>query len=144
MTVTITHACGCERSIEVKGIRESKQYQNWLATKECPDCHVSPELAKELEQLADEAEATQTTSEQFKSSWSGKEYTRWLRNGRMVGCSCGWKQHHLFTECKHQTQYNSQREAITGVDLAAHVEDDLRKDAERTAYNYYELSLGII
>ncbi len=140
MTITITHACGCERSIEVKGIRESKQYQAWLATKECLDCHVSPELAQELEALADEA---QITSEQFVSEWSGKEYTRWLRSGRMVGCNCGYAQFHP-GKCKHQAQYNSQREAITGEDLAAHVNDELRKDAERTAYNYYEMSLGII
>lgn len=47
------------------------------------------------------------TERQFRSTWSGKTYTGWYLDGKMVGCSCPWKAVHLHQECKHQRQHNA-------------------------------------
>jgi hypothetical protein len=49
--------------------------------------------------------------------------------GKAVGCTCEYRQYHPWTPCPHMTEWN--------VDVQA------AKDAERTAYLYYELALGI-
>lgn len=43
--------------------------------------------------------------------------------GKLKGCSCQWRKFHPRQECPHMKQYRSE---------------------QRTRYNYYEMSLGII
>jgi hypothetical protein len=38
MKAQITHSCGHTREIEVKGVREARQYQKWLGSQRCPTC----------------------------------------------------------------------------------------------------------
>lgn len=107
------------------------------------------------------------TSETFVSRWSGKTYIRYIYNGKAVGCTCGFRQNHTFTPCKHMTEYNSERDAqayasrlhndVSYEKYSADVERensteslerriaerDAERDAERTAYNNYCLSMGI-
>lgn len=46
--------------------------------------------------------------------------------GKSVGCTCEYRQYKPFVPCTHMKDWNVKVEAITAVDLVAHVEDDLR------------------
>jgi len=46
--------------------------------------------------------------------------------GKAVGCTCEFRQYNSFKACKHMNDWNTQVEAITGVDVVQHIEDDLR------------------
>ena len=49
---------------------------------------------------------------QFVSTWSGKTYTGWWLDRRMVGCSCGYRKGHPFTDCKHMAQHNNEDSCV--------------------------------
>lgn len=53
----------------------------------------------------------------------GVTHKLYFYNGALKGCSCNWRKFHPRQDCPHMTQY---------------------KDERRTAYNYYEMSLGVI
>ncbi len=50
--------------------------------------------------------------------------------GKAVGCTCEFRQYNSLKACKHMGDWNIQIEAITGVDLVPHVEDELRSEYE--------------
>lgn len=77
----------------------------------------------------------------FVSTWSGRTYTGWYLDGRMVGCSCPWKCNHApHQECKHQIQHNAAMQAITGEDLPVHIEEELLNSCCTCGY----LTKGVI
>ena len=54
--------------------------------------------------------------------------------GKAVGCTCEYRQYHTFTSCRHMIDWNVKVESITGQDLPAHVEDDLRTSCYQCGY----------
>src|SRR6266566_4669325 len=93
----------------------------------------------------------------------GQTYPQWFDSrGKMVGCRCDEAQKvhvekYNWKPCGHMRDWNERfsdgcaiNAAGAGVhgtcqmeDEVAHIEDELRKDAERTAYNYFCLAMGI-
>lgn len=47
------------------------------------------------------------TAQSITSPDSGKQYKLWLDSaGKAVGCTCGSREHHPWTPCKHMNKWN--------------------------------------
>jgi hypothetical protein len=66
---------------------------------------------------------------------SGKEYQLYIYQGVARGCTCAYRKHQHNKACKHMRLYNCQVVIVSA--------EQQRKDAERTAYNNFCLSMGI-
>jgi hypothetical protein len=67
------------------------------------------------------------TAETITSAKNGREYRLFFHDGKLTGCSCGSRKYHPREACKHMKAWQQKQ-----------------LDERRTAYNYYEMSIGII
>jgi hypothetical protein len=76
------------------------------------------------------------TTTTIKSTKSGNEYTLYLNSKKQaIACSCPSRRFNPSKPCKHMNAHNTEIE-MKSQSMQA------RKDAQRTNFNYYELSLG--
>lgn len=104
MKVQITHSCSHTREIEVKGVREGRQYAKWLGSHQCPACAEKAEedqakvslVQMGVKPLNDMVFSAPSETEE-------QDHIVTVVNDLAQSCTCkwfkhgGWKQH----KCKH-------------------------------------------
>jgi hypothetical protein len=102
MKTNVTHNCKHTVELDVKGPRESAQYQKWLGSQPCPACREKQEerdaivaqLKETVEQLAENVYSVASQSE-------SAPHVVMTDEEHVTYCSCKWFRHTHFENTHH-------------------------------------------